>query len=54
MTDAEKIALLRTALGLVLGDIDFTQDACSLMDPIGAVLNPVSLARAHEAMEQTK
>lgn len=48
------IEQLRTALGAVLGDIDYTKHACELTSMVGAALNPVSLELAQKAMADTR
>lgn len=48
----ERIVELETALGAVMGDIDFTKGACQLTDMVGACLSKEALALAHKALEK--
>lgn len=54
MTDQEKIDKLRNALGVLLGDVDYRNGACSMTEQVGAVINPQTLRVCDEAMELTK
>jgi len=45
-----EVSRLRTALGAVMGDIDWTKHACRLMDPIGTILSKEALNLAHTAL----
>ncbi len=44
-------ARLVKALGVVLGDIDFTNNACGVTEMVGAVLKPESLKMAQDAFK---
>jgi hypothetical protein len=53
MSDAEAIAKLRNALGVLLGDVDYRNGACAITEQVGAVLNPQTLKVCDEAMRDT-
>lgn len=55
MTDQEKIDKLRNALGVLLTDIEW-QDGrfLSPMQPVSALVNPITLKVCDEALEATK
>ena len=48
----EEIDALRSALGILLGDVDFTAGACRPTELVGAVLNPLTLKAARAAYEK--
>lgn len=54
MSDKEKIDLLRNALGVLLGDVDYRNGACSVNEAVGAVINPQTLRVCDEALAATR
>jgi hypothetical protein len=54
VTDAEKIAELRTALALLLDQVNYTKGACSLTEMVGGCLDVKIIERAEDALKKTK
>ena len=54
MTDKEKIAALRQALGTLLDNVGFDRHACSITDMVGACIPKEVLPLCRKAMEDTK
>lgn len=50
----QQINKLRIALQLILDHIDYTQQACSVTEMIGACLPKELIDRAHKALDDTK
>lgn len=54
LSDKENAENLRIALGVLLGDMDWTAGACGLTEMVSAVVKPQTLDRAHAAMKGEK
>lgn len=54
MTDQEKIDLLRSALGALMGSVDFRNHACHMMSPVAQCIDPKTFQYCDEALEKTK
>jgi hypothetical protein len=53
MNEKEREAALRTALLVVLDHVDYTNDACTPTEMVGAVLPREVIAMAHRALRET-
>ncbi len=53
MTDQEKIDLLRQALLVLLGDMDFRANNCSMTEMVGAVVNSMTFDLVDRALRET-